>query len=198
MSYYKKALDVLNWVVKQWPNNTKLILSIINSVNDNQMLCKKWLVTELKDVLDCSEVPKNPKILVMAGWYGLVGDMCRTKLKAEVVVVDKDILCQPVGNKLYPDIKHKFGEIEKWTDFDYDIIICTSCEHIEQSTLNKFIAKKKDKTIVVLQSNNYFTIEDHINCKGSLREFSNSCKLQIIKEDELITDGYTRFMIFGL
>jgi hypothetical protein len=82
MSYYKKALDVLNWVVKQWPNNTKLILSIINSVNDNQMLCKKWLVTELKDVLDCSEVPKHPKILVMAGWYGLVGDMCRTKLKA--------------------------------------------------------------------------------------------------------------------
>ena len=168
-------------------------------MNDNQMVCKKWLVDELKDVIETlPDMPKEPKILVMAGWYGLAGDMCRTKLKAEVQTVDHDIMCQPIGKEFFPNINHKWGKMEDWDNFDFDIIICTSCEHIPDKVINAFLDKKDDKTLVVLQSNNYYGIEDHINCSTSLHEFSNSIKLKIIKEDELKVDGYTRFMIFGL
>lgn len=199
MSYYKSALSAVTWCAKQWPNNHELVLSITNSVNENQMLCKKWLVDELKDILDSdNETVKNPKILVIAGWFGLVGEMCRTRLKAEVTVMDRDVLCEPVGRKMYPDIKHKWGNVETWDMFEYDIIICTSCEHISDKVLKEFLLKKDENTLVVLQSNDYFSVEEHINCKRSLRDFANSQKLQIIKETELKVDGYTRFMIFGL
>ena len=123
MSYYKQTLKVLNWIVKRWPQNTNLVLSILNSINDNQIACKKWLVDELKDVIETlPDIPKEPKILVMAGWYGLVGDMCRTRLKAKVQTVDRDVMCQPVGQQFFPNIKHKWGKMEEWDNFDFDIM----------------------------------------------------------------------------
>ena len=202
MSYYKLALEAILKFGKQWPDRAQLYLSIAGSVNDNQMKSKKWLVEELADVLELREI-KNPKILLMAGWYGLVGDMMRTKLGAEVTKVDKEALCEPIGREMYPKIKHKWGHMEEWDNFDFDVIVMPSCEHVAQEKLNAFLAKKKDDTIVVLQSNNQWHHEDHINCKGSVHEFANSVKLQIIKEGELEMNSgkdqsYRRFMIFGL
>lgn len=202
MSYYKLAIQAISKFGKQWPDRAQLYLSIAGSVNDNQMKSKKWLVDELAEVLELREI-KNPRILLMAGWYGLVGDMMRTKLNAEVVKVDRDSLCEPIGREMYPKIKHKWGHMQGWDDFDFDVIVMPSCEHVSPDDLNEFLAKKKDDTIVVLQSNNQYGHEDHINCHGSVHEFANSVKLQIIKEGDISqNDGsehsYRRFMIFGL
>ena len=77
-----------------------------------------------------------------------------------------------------------------------DTIINTSCEHIEKFT-EWFNAILKDK-LVVLQSNNYFEIDDHINCVKNITEFKQQAPLSnIIYEGELELEKYTRFMLIG-
>ena len=77
-----------------------------------------------------------------------------------------------------------------------DTIINTSCEHIEKFT-EWFNAILKDK-LVVLQSNNYFEIDDHVNCVKDITEFKQQAPLSnIIYEGELELEKYTRFMLIG-
>ena len=77
-----------------------------------------------------------------------------------------------------------------------DTIINTSCAHIEKFT-EWFNAILKDK-LVVLQSNNYFEIDDHINCVKNITEFKQQAPLSnIIYEGELELEKYTRFMLIG-
>jgi len=77
-----------------------------------------------------------------------------------------------------------------------DIIINTSCEHIEKFT-EWFNAIPRDK-LVVLQSNNYFEIDDHVNCVKDITEFKQQAPLSnIIYEGELELEKYTRFMLIG-
>ena len=77
-----------------------------------------------------------------------------------------------------------------------DTIINTSCEHIEKFT-EWFNAIPRDK-LVVLQSNNYFEIDDHINCVKNITEFKQQAPLSnIIYEGELELEKYTRFMLIG-
>ena len=74
--------------------------------------------------------------------------------------------------------------------------INTSCEHIENfDDWFNLIPKGK---LVALQSNNYFEIEDHINCINNLDEFKQQAPLNnIIYEGELVLEKYTRYMIIG-
>ena len=77
-----------------------------------------------------------------------------------------------------------------------DTIINTSCEHIEKVT-EWFNAIPRDK-LVVLQSNNYFEIDDHVNCVKDITEFKQQAPLSnIIYEGELELEKYTRFMLIG-
>ena len=67
-------------------------------------------------------------------------------------------------------------------------IIATSID------LNKI---PKDK-LVILQSNNYFEIKEHVNCSSSLKEFSKSAPMQkTLYEGELDLGKYTRYMKIG-
>ena len=75
-------------------------------------------------------------------------------------------------------------------------IINTSCEHIENFT--KWFNAIPTGKLVALQSNNYFEIEDHVNCVNSLDEFKQQAPLSnIIYEGELELEKYTRYMLIG-
>jgi hypothetical protein len=50
---------------------------------------------------------------------------------------------------------------------------------------------------VILQSNNYYEIDEHINCKDSLEHFCSSYHLNVIESMELERDKYNRFMLVG-
>ena len=54
-------------------------------------------------------------------------------------------------------------------------------------------------SLIILQSNNYFEIEDHINCYNSVDEFEKSLKLNtILFKGTLKLDKYDRYMIIGI
>ena len=77
-----------------------------------------------------------------------------------------------------------------------DTIINTSCEHIPNFTewYNKIPVGK----LVVLQSNNYFEVDEHVNCSVDLEDFSRQTSMSsTLYEGELQLEKYTRFMKIG-
>ena len=75
-------------------------------------------------------------------------------------------------------------------------IINTSCEHIDN--FSKWYDLLPEGRLIILQSNNYFSIEEHVNCSNSLQEFSTSAPMQkVLYEGELDLGQYTRYMKIG-
>ena len=176
----------------------EILDSIIGSVSPKQQKSKDWLIKESSKFL---KVIKDPKICIAAGWYGLLGAKLREFTNGEILSFDKDPMCKKLGKKMY---KKNYGisfDVADINDFDpkkYDVVICTSCEHITDDELNGFLGKVNTGTLVILQSNNY-DIPEHINCKVNVGEFIWSVKdMEILYEGELDVDNYKRFMIIGL
>ena len=179
------------------------IKSIINSVNSNQITSKEWLIDSISDRLEF--IVKNPKVCVAAGWYGMLADKMRDFTDNKVVSFDIDPKCAEYGKIMYPEVSFKTADINDFHAGKYDVLICTSCEHISDETLNKFLRTRKEQSLVVLQSNNYFGLEEHINCKNSLKEFTDSlsytvpsAKINILNSSEKrINDKFDRYMVIG-
>ena len=179
------------------------IKSIINSVNSNQITSKEWLVDSISERLEF--VIKNPKVCVAAGWYGMLADKMRDFTNDKVVSFDIDPKCAEYGKIMYPEVSFKTADINDFHAGKYDVVICTSCEHISDTTLNKFLRTRKEQSLVVLQSNNYFGLKEHINCKNSLKEFTDSlsytvpsAKINILNSSEKrINDKFDRYMVIG-
>ena len=186
-----------------------IISSIANSINDNQVTNKKWLVSHVVSYINNTlsnqkEVPlkfrllkETPSVLILAGWYGLGGWLLTEQTPCDVTVVDKDPECAKVGKALYPNLIFKTADLNNFDVSGYDIIICTSCEHITDEEINSVLHKKDKSTVVFLQSNNYNEIHEHINCKKSVDDFADSLKLSSYKKYTLSLDKYERFMIIG-
>jgi hypothetical protein len=187
---YKNILNAINRC-----DNIYDIKTIINSINDNQVASKEWLLENCHEYFDMFQ---DAKIIIMAGWYGLLGDMLYNgKYATDITICDMDPKCKLYGKKLYPHLKYRTDRMSDVDASTYDEIICTACEHITDTELNEFLLKKKSGALVILQSNNYYGIDGHINCKNSLDEFKSSVNLTIIKTVELKLEKYTRFMIIG-
>jgi len=77
-----------------------------------------------------------------------------------------------------------------------DTIINTSCEHIEN--FEEWYAKIPKGKLVILQTNNYFEINEHVNCSHSLKDFTSRTPMsECIYSGELNLDKYTRYMRIG-
>ena len=185
-----------------------IISSIANSINDNQVKNKEWLVSHVVSYINNShsnqhgvrgkfKLKDTPSVLVLAGWYGLGGWLLTEQIPCDVTVIDKDPECAKIGRALHPNLLHKTADLNEFEVSGYEIIICTSCEHITDEEINNVLRKKDKSTVVFLQSNNYNEIEDHINCKKSVDDFANSLKLSSYKKYILSLDKYERFMVIG-
>ena len=187
-------MDLLRVIGKV--TNNKDVKSIVNSMNSNQTISKEWLIDNLKDRIDMFD---NPKICVAAGWYGNLADRLNEFTNEKVVSFDIDPKCEKIGRIIYPNVHHKTVDINNFHPGKYDIIICTSCEHFDDNTLNNFLNKRnKEKCLVILQSNNYKQLDVHVNCKNSLEEFENSVKMRILNSSEKnINNKFNRYMLIG-
>ena len=77
-----------------------------------------------------------------------------------------------------------------------DTIINTSCEHI--TNFAEWYAKIPDGKLVILQSNDFFDVEEHVNCSIDLDDFSRQTPLKsVLYSDELKLEKYTRYMRIG-
>jgi hypothetical protein len=184
-----------------------------------QLLSKKWLTENLKDLnVDLGIV------YLCAGWYATIIPMfVENNIKFNAIrsfdidpdvweiaelfnkplLLDgwkfkaqtKDIMEIDYSRHIYNTIKGN-GIIEEVKDSP-NTIINTSCEHI--ANFDKWYAKIPNGKLVILQTNNYFEIEEHVNCVDGLTDFaSQSPMTSVLYEGELPLEKYTRYMRIGI
>ena len=183
-----------------------------------QIESKLWLIKELKQCnIDLGTV------FLCGGWYATLATM----LFESTINVDKirsfdiDPSCRSIAEtfnkpwvkdnwqfksstKDIMDINYEFESYEVIRadgtacplDDTPDTIINTSCEHIEN--FEEWYAKIPSGKLVILQSNNFFEVEEHINCATDLDDFSKMAPMEhVYYKGELELEKYTRYMKIG-
>jgi len=189
---------------------------LVDAYSIGQITSKLWLIEHLPDDLGV--------VFICAGWYGTLAsfmfDRARDKF-TKIRSFDIDPSCYSVADNI-----NRTWVIDGWQfkastldihDIAYptthttyrangtsqtlveepDTIINTSCEHIKDFDIwYDNIPKGK---IVVLQSNDFFDVAEHINCVSSLTEFTEQTPLTtVLYQGELPLEKYTRYMRIGI
>ena len=166
------------------------------SFRTKQVVCKEWLVTEISK---CGT--KWDKVLVLGSWNSiLLYELMSTNCKVQWYdFVDID----PVVHEhrdLYFDVNHmdkNYSSIKcNALDYsepheNYDLVINCSCEHMRDLTAEY-------GTTYALQSNDYTSVKEHINCVKSAEELAlknNVTDVLYSGTKEFI--NYNRFMVIG-
>ena len=183
-----------------------------------QIESKLWLVNELNK-LDV----ELGTVFLCAGWYATLATMLfESNINVDKVrSFDIDPSCVDIAevfNKPWVMKDWKFkSSIQDIYDINYNqhtyavkrsdgsqvnltdspnTVINTSCEHIEN--FEEWYAKIPTGKLVVLQSNNYYEVQEHVNCVSSIEEFAVKAPMNnILYSGELELPKYKRFMLIG-
>ena len=167
-----------------------------------QIKSKIWLIENLIPFIK----HKNNKIIIHGGWNGVLASLLfQTKFKIDKIVsIDIDPMCKENANTInkIEEIEGRFQSITcNMIDYEYhffpDIVINTSCEHISQESYDIWLKNVPNRSLIVLQSNDYFEINEHIRCANDLTEFNEQSKIEIVDETILELPKYNRFMLIG-
>jgi hypothetical protein len=190
-----------------------------DALSQGQLASKMWLIQELKDInTDLGTV------FLCAGWYGILSTLMFENgiriNKVRSFDIDPDV--KPIAEKfnlpwVKDEWKFKPATLDihdlEYENFEYEVIrsdgsatklrdtantvINTSCEHIND--FDEWYAKIPSGTMVVLQSNDYDDIEEHVNTSANLYEFAVQTPMQeVYYSGEMAFDKYTRFMRIGI
>jgi len=214
------------WRVLEKYTNSKFVKPLksldnidLDCFSRGQIASKKWLIEELK------KVDKSlGTVFLCAGWYAtLVPMLEEADIKFDKIrsfdidkevwkiaeVFNKDLVLddwkfkattQDIHDINYNTNKYNTvksnGETEQLKDSP-DTIINTSCEHIEN--FDSWYAKLPTGKLVILQSNNYFDIPEHVNCVQDISQFEQMTPMQeVYFTGELKLEKYTRYMRIGI
>lgn len=214
MSYkvdlYKNGLKAIEKIYEKSKYDPDVDLyrsfDIINSLNENQMNSKEWLVDCLEPFL--STIPNLYNIAVLGSWYGLLSAMLRQKVSHDLFItnIDSDPLSKEIGQQLLNNqmYEHNYFVIDDAINHmiekhnNYRLIINTSCEHMEKEDILYLTQLKSLDTVICFQSNNYFEHASHINTSNSLDEFVESLNLyDVMYKGTLSLDRYERYTVIG-
>jgi len=182
------------------------IKDIVHSLDDNHWVGKQWLIDTLYPLYNkIYGTNTSGKIYIAGGWYGLQAHLIKQVFKNfHVITGDMDPMTEHFGHRLFSDtdIEFKVENCLDSIDLNADIIINTSCEHMDKEDLETFISLKPKESIIILQSNDYGELDSHINCSSSLEEFVESVepflsKNWIISKSQIDLGDFNRFMIIG-
>jgi hypothetical protein len=185
-----------------------------------QLQSKLWIIKELTKLnLDLGTV------FLCAGWYATLATMLfESKVKVDKIrSFDIDDTCVDIAetfNKPWFVDQWRFKSItQNIMDIDYkehtwqywsnannrmsypitdipDTIINTSCEHIEN--FDEWYAKIPSGKLVILQSNNFFDVDEHVNCVEDCTQFRITAPMTTqLYAGELELPKYKRFMLIG-
>ena len=164
-----------------------------------QLKSKEWLCKELRNNVD-----RFVSVDIHGGWVGVLASML---FQSDVPVtairsIDIDPSCEPIAiemNKM-EEMVGKFRAVTAdmcTVRSDADVVINTSCEHIDQDQYDLWLSGMPHNSLLVLQSNNYL-IPEHVRPAQSLEEFKQQCHLEtVLFAGELELPLYKRFMIIG-
>lgn len=212
----RNTLDTFKMLLEKYPDR---IMDLYNSFSTNQYASKDWLIEKLNEYphhYKCKTLDKRVNICLLASWYGLLAYRMIEKFELKKIgnidCIDFDPKTKSIAKRLWKKteadnlkngkltyvkfIEQDIKDIEK---LEYPIVVCTSCEHLEQDIIYDTINKLEEHTLVVLQNNNYKEVMEHVNTVDTLDNFANQyvSKLRNIKMYEKDFIKYKRFMIIG-
>ena len=181
-----------------------------------QVKSKLWLITELANTVD------GPigNVVCYGGWYNFLAHFLFEQFDVKCIYsldVNRDVIepCRrlyseetaadkfkPMGvnvnliewNKNTAYAPSRDGDLFEICD-NVNVVINTSCEHMN----NVWFENIPSGTLVVLQTNDYFENEQHVNCCRDLEDAKSKYPMQnIFYAGELDTQLYNRFMIIGI
>jgi hypothetical protein len=191
-----------------------------DAISVGQIKSKQWVIEQL----ELAGVPLGT-VFLCAGWYGLLATMIfESSLSVEKIrSFDIDESCADIAdtiNRTYVNDQWRFKAItadmhnvnyhtHEWSVWSIknnrmsytitdspDTIINTSCEHIVN--FDDWFNSIPNGKLVILQSNDFFEVDDHVNCSHNLQEFSLSAPMTtVLYEGELDLPKYKRFMKIG-
>ena len=191
--------DVLFWMDAIRNSDNKY--RTLESFWKGQINSKVWLEKELYSI-----IPKTKlnDIVIYGGWNGVLASILfnsRLPLNS-ITSVDIDPVCKDIActvNRRY-EIERKFNAVTadmcKYTQ-PADVVINTSCEHITQEQYEQWLSNQPDDALFVVQSNNYFELEEHVRCATDLNNFMHMSKIKPLWRGIYDTPKYTRYMIIG-
>ena len=222
-------IKLLNGLEHLYPNNVAISqmkrtlhkfpeceAALADAFSVGQIRSKEWLIEHLPDNLGT--------VFICAGWYGTLAsfmfERARTKFD-KIRSFDIDETCASIADNMnrsyvidgwqfkastldilemdYPTTHTTFrsdGSTLELTEMP-DTIINTSCEHIENFSL--WYERIPKGTTVILQSNNYFELPEHVNCVTDLDDFARMSPMTtVLYQGELELPKYTRYMRIGI
>lgn len=170
--------------------------ALADSLLIKKLKSKQWLIDE---VLKHHGSPQNT--LMLGAWYPILipyqlgGNYTFVDIDPSVVTLTKKFWKRVYNtNDIEYNIIDAYDYLSIADQAKYDLIINTSCEHMSFDM----------KEVVVpgpcytLQSNNYYGVDGHVNCKKYLSSFIESTGLNnILYSGTLETEKYERYMVIG-
>ena len=191
--------------VNQWVNNNlpSYSNSFEDSVSQGQYESKLWLKEELEKIIFIPELC----IDIIGSWFGfpfieMLADISDIK---QIDLYDIDENCHKVTAQYINHFDYDF-RIVQFKDFferkderRRHLIINTSSEHMPDIvSMKNYYKDYPMKPILVIQSNNYFEVEDHINCVKNVNELIEKNQIKnVLYKGKRSLPLYDRFMIIG-
>ncbi len=202
--YFDNALllDILN-TINRYPRP-----NFGNAFNRNQISSKKWLIDQLHAVTN----RRFGRVVILGGWYGVLSALLLNDKRFSIdtiTSVDLNPDCAHVAsclNQRFADNKHFKTLTADMFDIDYrmmlgsgekNLLINTSSEHI--ADFNKWYKKIPTDALLVLQSNDFFDCDEHVNCVHNVGELQQLAPMsKTLFAGDLPLKKYTRFMLIGI
>ena len=191
--------------VNQWVNNNlpSYSNSFEDSVSQGQYESKLWLNEKLEKFISMPEL----HIDIIGSWFGfpLIEMLANAFDIKQIDLYDIDEDCHKVTAQYINHFDCDF-KIVQFKDFferkemrRRHLIINTSSEHMSDIVLMKEYYKDYPvKPILAIQSNNYFDVEDHINCVKEVDELIEKNQIKnVLYKGKRSLPLYDRFMVIG-
>lgn len=192
--------DILFWM--DAIRNSEDKYRTLESFWKGQVNSKVWLIENLEQVLSAHYDKKI--VSIYGGWNGVLASLIfNSELPINhITSIDIDPSCREVASTVNKrqEIEGRFTAVTAdmctYTQ-PADIVINTSCEHITQEQYAQWLDNQPDDALFVIQSNNYFELEEHIRCSTDLDDFMRMSNIKPYWRGEFETLNYTRYMIIG-
>lgn len=165
-----------------------------------QLRSKVWLIKELEQ----SALPSKNKIIIHGGWNGVLASLLfNSSINIRhITSLDLDPACEEISRTVNKrqEIEGRFTAVTSdMCDYEYeaDIVINTSCEHITQDQYEQWLSNVPNNATIVLQSNNYDDLEEHIRCTSGIDHFTQQSQIKPFFRGSMPTEKYDRYMIIG-
>jgi hypothetical protein len=176
------------------------------ALNPKQIASKMWLM----DMLHAHAGGAFDRVTIVGGWHGVLSAMLLNDARfsaGRVTSIDIDPSCAAVATLL----NRRFAAAGRFEALTGDmhvtgrdvigagagtLVINTSCEHIPDVRL--WLQTLPSSQLVVLQSNDYVAVPEHISCVVSAEDFADKAGLsELVFQGALPSRRYTRFMLIG-